>query len=240
MKTAQDLIEHLKKYKDAVIIVGSGVNQLFKDYSAEDFNDNYNRKNLKRNPDELWKFYNQNILTPIDNNNMYSLIEKLDYALLVNQNINGPTTEKTFDIHGNVGTYMCPKCKTVYSSTSVYDGENLYNECEVCGTTIRPTVLLAGERYDQTKFDDLKEKLIEAHTLILIGMDYTEEPLLQLIAQYGDIKIQVNAAGDPENQKALVAIQSKEQEFDPNELTFCEFLVKDDIENALERLIKIY
>lgn len=240
MNTVQELIKHLKKHKDAVIIVGSEVNQLKKDYRTEDFNEIYNRKNLKRNPKELWDFYSKNILTDIDDNNIYNLIQNLDYSLLVNQNINGPTVEKTFDIHGNVGIYICPKCKTVYSSKAVFDGEDTHNECELCGAIIRPTVLLTGERYDQAMFDSLKDNLITTHTLILIGMDYSEQPLLDLIADYGDIKSQVNASGDPENQKAIVVIQTAEQPFDTNEITFCDFVVKDDIETALDRLIKLY
>ena len=33
---------------------------------------------------------------------------------------------------------------------------------------------------------------------------------------------------------------AEEFEFDPNQITFCEFLVKDNIEDALNRLLKEY
>ena len=240
MKSLMELTEHMKKHKDAVIIIGSEVNQLKKEYSKETFNEVYNRKNFKRNPDALWDFYNENILTDIDDNNIYNLIKKLDYALVVNQNINSPIKENAFNIHGNVNVYMCPKCKTIYTSDYVYSEDGQHTDCELCEGKLRPSILLTGERYDQAMFDNLKDNLISTHTLILIGMDYTEQPLLDLIADYGDIKSQMAAAGDPENQKALVVIQSAEQEFDPNEVTFCDFLVKDNIENALSRLIKEY
>jgi NAD-dependent SIR2 family protein deacetylase len=240
MKNLSELIEHLKKHKDAVIIIGNEVNQLKKEYSIDDFNNTYNRKNLRRSPDKLWDFYNKNILTDIDFNNVYMLAENIDSSLIINQNINSPIKEKAINIHGNVDSYICTKCKTIYTSNFIYEGDTETHECELCGGTVRPSVLLTGEHYDQAMFDVLKSKLIETHSLILIGMDYTEQPLLDLIADYGDIKSQVNAAGDPDNQKTLVVIQSKEQEFDPNQITFCDFLVKDDIEEAMKRLLKEY
>lgn len=240
MRTLPELIEHIKKHKDAVIIIGSEVNKLKIDYSIEDFNENYNRKNLRRSPETLWNFYNDAMLTPIDDNKIYDLIQKMDYELVVNQNINSPIKNKAFNIHGNVDVYMCPKCKTIYTSNFVYPGEEFHNECELCGSVIRPSVLLTGERYDQAMFDSMKDKIAVAHTLILIGMDYTEQPLLDLIADYGDIEAQLKAAGNPDDQKVIVAIQSQEQEFDPNDITFCDFLVKDDIENALTRMLKDY
>jgi NAD-dependent SIR2 family protein deacetylase len=240
LNTLKELIEHIKKHKDAVIIIGSEVNKLKTEYTTEDFNEIYNRKNLKRAPEKLWDFYKDNILTEIDDNDMYKLIKEMDYALVVNQNINSPLRSNAFDIHGNVDSYMCPRCKTIYTSDYVNTEEDLKKDCELCGATIKPSVLLAGERYDQAQFDDLKEKLIATHTLILIGMDYTEQPLLDLVADYGDIKAQVNANGNPDDQKALVVIQTEEQEFNPNQITFCDFVVKGDIEDSLVRFMKEY
>jgi NAD-dependent SIR2 family protein deacetylase len=239
MNTLNELINHLKKHKDAIIIVGSAINSYDKNYTSEEFNYNYNRKNLKRNPEKLWSFYYNNILTDIDYNDIYDMINKIDYDLLVNQNINGPINNKALNIHGHINKYICPKCKTIYSSNSFEDNTTIPT-CEICGKALKPSVLLTGERYDQTEFDNLKQKIINTHSLILIGMDYTEQPLLDLIADYGDIKSQINANGNSEEERVLVAIQNEEEEFDPNQITFCEFLVKDNIEDALTRLLKEY
>lgn len=240
MKTLNELVDHMKKFKDAVIIIGNEVNSYKYNYTPEEFNERYNRKKLKREPEKLMEFYGDKLLTDIDNNNIYKLISGIDYSLIVNQNINGPVMENVFNIHGNINTYYCTKCKTLFTSDYVEFDNKFSTECEACGGQIRPSVLLAGERYDQASFDNLKEQIINCHTLMLIGMDYSELPLLELIAQYGDIKSQVNAQGNEEDTKVLVSIQSKEQEFDPNDISFFEFLVKDDIESALKRFIEVY
>lgn len=238
MNTLQELVSHMKKFKDAVIIVGNDINSIKYDYTVNDFNENYNRKTLKRNPENLWKFFNENLLSEIDNNKIYDYIKELDYNLLVNQNINGPIDDKSFNIHGHINKFLCPKCKTIYTSNYIIDDS--IPTCELCDSIIRPSILLTGERYDQTEFDNLKQNIIDTHTLFVIGLDYTEQPILDLIADYGDMKSQINADGDPEKEKTLVVIQDKDKEYDPNEIAFCDFLVKDNIENAMKRFIECY
>ena len=70
-------------------------------------------------------------------------------------------------------------------------------------------------------------------------MDYSEQPILNLIADFGDKKAMHNAKAIDEEEKYLVVIQEdKEDFFDLNSITFCEYLVKDkNIEDAIDRLI---
>ena len=240
MKTINDLTNHIKKHNDAVIIVGPGINPIESDYSVDDFNKNYTRKTLVRNPFTAWKFYFDNLQVKLNNSKAYELIEQINSSLVLDQNTNGSISAAY--LHGHVNLFKCQKCKVVYPSAGVdisITETEVNADCELCGGILRPTILLSGERYDQILFDDFKSKLLNTHTLILIGMDYTEESLLNLIADYGDMKSQLNADGNPENERALIAIQSDEEEFDPNELAFCEFLVKGDITDSLKRLVDV-
>lgn len=249
MKTVKDLVQHLNKYEDAVIIVGPGAlaNQDKNDYSIEEFNDNYNRKALVREPNKMWDFFNKNMKKDISEEtlNTYRAIKAFDdvTALIIDQNTNSPMMSKKADLHGSIHNFKCNKCKISYTTNYVYGAEEGHEEyeegriveCEVCGGAIRPTALLSGERYDNVMFLDIQEKIKASHTLILVGMDYTEEALMQLIAEYGDVKSFINSQETGE-EKMLVSIQTNEEEFDPNEMTFFEFIVKGDITDALLRL----
>lgn len=238
MRTVQELIKHLREHKDAVIILGPGVLEHKADYSVEDFNNNYNRKALVRDPERLWDFFMNNMYREATSKEeeLFNTIKSLKdiTGLVVNQNMIAHTIGNTIDLHGSFGIFMCPKCKTIYTKDYITSVEPFENECECCGATIRPTALLSGERYNHTDFKLIEESISKAHTVILIGMDYTEEPLLKLIAQYGDVKAITEA-----KDKVLVSIQSPEEDFDPNEMTHFEFIVKDDIQSALDRLIAV-
>lgn len=238
MRTVQELVKHLKEHKDAVIILGPGALENKANYSVEDFNNNYNRKALVRDPQRLWDFFMNNMYREATSKEekLFNTIKSLKdiTGLVVNQNMIAHTIGNTIDLHGSFGVFMCPKCKTIYTKDYVTSIEPFENECECCGATIRPTALLSGERYNHTDFQIIEEAISKAHTVILIGMDYTEEPLLKLIAQYGDVKAITEA-----KDKVLVSIQTKEEEFDPNEMTHFEFIVKDDIQSALDRLIAV-
>ena len=237
MRTISELSEHINKHKDAVIITGKEINSNLKAYNPDDFNKLYSRKALKRYPDKLWQFYQEFLYSDFDNNNIYKMLNEIPHKLIVNQNINGPHMKDVYNIHGNTSVYECPKCKTIYAVNSVINEDGSFNtECENCGHNIRPSVLLSGERYNNKMFNDAKEDIINSHTLMLIGMDYSETPLLDMIAYFGDVKSQVNATGVKDDEKVLVVLQSEDCKFNPSDITFPEFLVKGNIEEKLKIL----
>lgn len=238
MKTVQELVEHLKEHKDAVIILGSGILETKAEYTTEEFNENYNRKVLIRNSEKAWDFFMDKMFRDATDKEkkLFNTIKSLSdiTGLVVNQNMIPHTIDNTIDLHGLFNVFTCIKCKTIYTKEYITSKEPYENECECCGGKVRPTALLSGERYNHTDFNTIEEAISKAHTVILIGMDYTEEPLLKLIAQYGDVK-----AITESKDKVLVSIQTKEEEFDPNEMTHFEFIVRDDIQSALDRLIAV-
>jgi len=236
MKTVQELIKHLNKYKDAVIIIGPGILEKQPDYTTEEFNENYNRKALIREPEKLWNFFMDKMYREATDKEetLLNTIKSLKdiTGLVVNQTMIAHTIGNSIDLHGSLSIFQCHKCKTIYSKDYITSIEPYENKCECCGTVLRPTALLSGERYNHTDLKLVEESVMNAHTVILIGMDYTEETLLKLIAQYGDYKAITEA-----KDKVLVSIQTPNEEFDPNEMTLFEFIVRDDIQAALDRLI---
>lgn len=247
MKTVNELIEHLQKHNDAIMIIGPGIlkEEDKPSYSIEEFNENYNRKVCVREPKKMWEFFTEKIYKELSKDSLDNLKElsKLEEytQLSVSQLYNlSPIMEDRIDLHGNQYVFTCPKCKTIYSKEYVFmDEDNVETECEVCGSNIRPSVLLAGERYNHEKFENIKEAFANTHTVILVGMDYTEESLLTLLADYESkrqLKVLEKEANKDVDDYVVVAIQDKQEQFDPNELLFCNFLVRDDIKEALKRL----
>lgn len=241
MNSIKELIEHMKKYKDTVFIVGPGAAIEPKQINVEEYNENFSRKALKREPDKLWEYFFNNIYTePQSFNKSYLLLENLlrqNNCKVILQNTDGFLVwNDVIYLHGSDKIFTCQKCKTIYTVDYVKTDNGVITECEQCDGKLKPNTLLAGEKYDQVCYDLMKDWVEKTHTLFLVGLDYTEEPLLDLIAQYGDIKAQVNAAGQEE--RAIVSVQSEEETFDPNELTYCEFLVKGDVNSAMDRFSK--
>lgn len=237
-KTVKDLVEHMNKYKDTIFIVGPGILTHGKRYTTEEFNECYTRRNLVRDSDKLWNFFMDKMyetITP-EEQQCFNIIKSFDDVtqIVINQNTVGDTSSKMVNLHGLSNLFICHKCKTYFTSDYITSAEPYECECELCGGTLRPTALLSGERYVKLDYDRIVSAFENTHTIILVGMDYTEESLIDLISQYGNIKSFDNEKG--EEQKMLVAIQSTEEEFDPNELAFCEFLVKDNPCEALKRL----
>lgn len=241
MKTIKDLKEHLEKYKDAIIIIGPGI--LSKEnrplYSIEDFNENYNRKVLARDNKKLWKFFKEYIYNELNSESL-DAYESLKFLIpysstIIDQNPNSPyPITNAILLHGKQDLYKCQRCKTLYVPESIDDTYT----CEACGKSIRPSVLLSGERYDDNEFHRIKEEFNKTHTIILLGIDYSEISLLDLIAKFDDKRAVEQDFGKNENveERIIVAIQEEDEDFDPNELAFCNFLVKDNIKAALVRL----
>lgn len=143
-KEINELIEHLKKYNDAIAIVGSKTITKIKEgtedeeiptkvpvyFQPNEINKNvFSRKNMIKNPKLFWKFYNEEVLKEKDEN----IIEPYKYIVkLTSMNI----IKKTFDfntdgflyelldkehqdlyipIRGEQHLLQCVKCKEKFS-----------------------------------------------------------------------------------------------------------------------------
>lgn len=238
MRTLEDLVKKMKKFNDTVIIIGPGIfeNKEIK-YTTEEFNNTYNRKMLSRKVEDFWNFYLNKIYEPIQKNTIYSYINSLN-AFVIDQNINGVDLDNKIDLHGNCNKYFC-KCGTMYTHDYITSKQPFENICELCGRKLKPSVLLSNDKYNASHVKQITEAIDNTHCLMLIGVDFTEEFILECIHQYS-IKDVTNKNLQEEDKKTLVTIQNENEEFDINELLFSEYVVKGDIENSLKKLIIAY
>jgi NAD-dependent deacetylase len=257
MRTIKELTDHMKKFKDAVVIVGPEALKAanYPQPNSEELEQFYTKKAFRRTPEEFWKFFNEKVFKDPTGSwpPIYDAISQLEFkgliANIICQNNDGflkvqtgIDKDKIIELHGSILRYQCTNvnCKTRYSYQSVIPfletGE--LPVCEVCGKPLRPDTLLLNENYDDDIFYLAKQAIYNTHTLIVWGIDYAEEQLVELIAQYGDIKAQENATGDPEKQRVIVCSHKPELELNVNEIAFCEFLAKDNCDDAAQRFLK--
>jgi NAD-dependent SIR2 family protein deacetylase len=145
------------------------------------------------------------------------------------------------NLHGTSLTYRCqnPKCKIEYTHHYVTSSDGIPT-CEVCGRELKPNLLLVGDNYDDNEFHAMKLKMVDTHTLILIGFDFTEEPLTEILASFCDIKLLNKSTGKPEDVKMLVTVHEPGTHINEEDIGFFEFWVEDDCGEATGRLLKAF
>lgn len=254
MANINELKNHMQKHKDAVVLIGPDAIKelnLFRS-NQEELKEKFNKKVLRRKPIEFWDYFVKNVYINPDENDMTStqksILQLFKLGLVSNIiDLNGDglmlahegQVDGLIQLHGDIQTYTCqnPSCKTSYSRQYVFGIEDeIKNTCELCDKPIRPDILLIGENYDDDKYHLLKTLIANTHTLITVGLDYSEEPIINLIADYGDIKELSKQQEDP---KMLVGVHKSDLELDVNEVAFHEFLAKDEVSLALSRLLKL-
>ena len=237
-KTLDDLIEHLNTYKDAVCILGT---KATKELGIADMT--LTKKMFKRQYDEFWNKIKTNYAidaktTPltIAQKNIKKIYDKNLIKDIFVQSIDGllayHNVKNVQYLHGDILTATCtnPKCKTIFTSDYFMSLKET-PMCKKCGHTLKPNTILIGERYDNQTYLNLQEKILNTHTLFVIGLDAREQALLDLIADFGEMQI-----SNTNEQNLLIVIQDKQEELNYLDIAYCDFLVKDEISAATTRL----
>lgn len=240
--TVKDLFNQMETYKDTVFIVGD---KLINRDTSNLNSDILNNKTLRRDPNSFWNYYlNHVVINPDKLNHTGASVIKL----LINQGYGQKLVNLTHDdysygakdiinLHGHANHYKCSKCKIEYTQQYINSCPIEQIVCEVCGKPLRPTLLLDGEKYFQTDFDLAKEWLLNTHTVFAAGIDWGETPIVNLLADYANMKETRNRI---EKDKRMIVIVG-EDELTPNmdDIALFDFVVKGNINEALLRLIAL-
>lgn len=249
----KDLIDHLKKHKDAVLIIGEKIapELNIKSISDEDGEKMFNRKSWVKNPTEFWTYYFENIYKNIDEikeiPKIYKSIEELLSLGLIKRVFSMNThgiLEDTVSLKG-VGTgAKCSKCGEEYDLEAV-TGDLIEAmpklTCKKCNSKkIRPTCLMYGEHYLFNEMKDMlaeifneqeeKEVIPNTHTVIYLGVDMEEDFMGELIDNY--ILVRDRIEDECFNVMITDSIGTVEL-FKP------EFATTENIEDSLNRLIDL-
>ena len=238
----KDLFNHLQTYKDAVILFGNkAINKLANDIDAEILTN----KVLRRNPVDFWNYYNHTVLNLnkelndaqlaikyLTDNDLSSKIinlttdSRLYYYYLLNQKV------ELINLHGLCTQYKCTKCKKIIDTDRILIEPPV---CDICKKPLRPNILLEGENYFDNDFHQMKEWLLNTHTIIGVGIDWAEDPIANLILDYTEMKDQRNKTEQEKRMVVLVGDDEIIKNFD--ELGNFEFVVHGDVNESMKRLI---
>lgn len=251
--TVNDLVTHMTKHKDAVIIIGPEAADFHTEKPTREMMEQfYTHKSMKRTPEKFWEFFKQYIY--VDPDKTLSPLAFQCVAALNDMGLIGCTVIQSTDgiyrtyhynnnileLHGNSVTYTCKSCGIEYPYMYYDSSPTPVPECEVCGKALRPNLLLFGENYKDDVFNQFKHHVAATHTLILLGMDYTEDPIASLVADFCEMKSVANQSQNIDEHKMAIAIGTLEN-YDPNEsLGFFEFVVRDNVNDAMNRLVKSF
>ena len=245
------LVNHLKKYKDAVIVLGPDILGEFKQCEInEETYDSYNRKLMIKEPNKFWNFYVDEVMNPLAINNEITIQLNKLFGMNIHSNIidtnivktiiNTETRNDLISPNGKNNKLECVKChKTFEAHKMINDLVSIDKtlKCE-CGGNIKPTVLYHGERYNMNIYKAVKDAIfkeendkpeLNTHTLIFIGVDFTDSLISELIDSYDALK---------DNNHFTVIVTDK---LNRDDLIYYnpEFGVTDDLDKAIDRLIDL-
>lgn len=210
----KELLENLKNNKDAVIIVGDRSDRNI--FKIDDSTKNeYNRKNMIKNPKEFWTFYsnsiyNQDMIKSISekekaiNKLLSSGCVKTVIDLTYTGNITAPSNVNVIRLKGDVNKLRCMSCDKEYLVTQ--DLLNSYIEngrvvkCS-CNGKITPTMIMFGEKYKEKNITASKESVfinkddkvkLNTSTLIFIDVDFEEDYIHEMMESYQAIQSSSN------------------------------------------------
>ena len=239
------LLNHLKEYKDAVIILGPdiAVNNVA---VGEDSIGKFNRKNMVKDPQTFWSYYTENLMklysyNDITTETVEALLDLGLHSTVIDTNIIDVLTHtEVISPAGKNKTLKCVKCG------KAYDAEKMYHQLKfqdttlkcTCGGNIKPTVLCLGEKYPLNVYNEVKNAIfteengkvsLNTHTLIFIGVDFSDSLVAEIIDSFDALKDQVHYT---------VIITDKEHRDDAIYYN-PEFGVSDDIQQGVLRLINL-
>lgn len=228
-----ELLEHMEKHKDALVLFGEKGLSSSNDIDQEMMSN----KTLRRKPDEFWKYYFQNIVTGDVLSDAQKAVIQMDKKGLLSGIINLTFDDKfensnmLINLHGVCSDFKCTTCKINYTKEYVTSFDSGV-KCEVCGKPLRPNILLTGERYVDDKFNAFKQMVLDTHTLFIVGLDWNEDAVVDLIASYGDMKEVRNMK--EADQRIMVAVGTDDI-IDISDIGRFEFLVSGDVNESMKR-----
>lgn len=248
MPTIEDLVEHMQKYKDAVIIIGDKVaNELNLGTVKDIADERFTRKAWTKDKYNFWKYYYENIykdLTDVELPQVYKNLHKINNKGLISSiiatNMHG-LYEGAINLKGISHKLKCSRCGKDMNNKTKEDlmaNERAKNSCDECLGRVRPACLLYEENYHPANIKAVTEAIFKneeqkpnTHTLILVGVDMEEDLLAEIYDNY--LLVRENT-----QDKCYIVMMSDNQAeigmFTP------EFATSSDIEGAFERFVNLF
>lgn len=205
----QDLIrraaEVMRNSRQTIVVTGAGIsteagipdfrgeNGIYRQLGEDRVMRIINIDFFRHNPEEFYTFYRKYFdfpaVEPSKAHYMLARMEKEGYISgIVTQNIDNlhqkAGSKKVIPIHGNAEQFVCQErtCRARYDASYVENYPETVPLCSVCGSVIKPDVVLFGENI--YNYMDAREMILSAHLLIVIGSSLTVYPLAGFVREF--------------------------------------------------------
>ena len=229
-----DNIEKLKELIDShnniVLFGGAGVSTEsnipdFRSASGlfnEKLNKNFTPEQLvshtffMRYPEDFFKFYKDKLIyKDAKPNKAHLSLVKLENMgklnAIITQNIDGlhqmAGSQNVLELHGSVHRNHCTKCGKFFDLQQMLDLEGIVPYCDVCGSIVKPDVVLYEEPLDNKVVNHTVNALLNADLLIIGGTSLAVYPAASFIDYFnGDSIVLINKSSTGYDSKASLLI----------------------------------
>ncbi|MBR2278857.1 MAG: NAD-dependent protein deacylase [Eubacterium sp.] len=225
--TLQEIIDDSRKI---VFFGGAGVSTEsgIPDFRSADglYNQKYNyppeqilsHTFYKQNTKEFYDFYRDKMLFLDAKPNVAHLkLAELEKAgkltAVVTQNIDGlhqaAGSKNVYELHGSVHRNYCTKCHKFFGVDYIINNTPV-PECDVCGGTVKPDVVLYEEGLDSNTIEGAVNAIAQADCLIVAGTSLNVYPAAGFIRYFsGKYFVLINRDPTPADSMADMVIHGK-------------------------------
>ncbi len=173
------------------------------------------RSFFERDPEDFFAFYKDKLVYPEARpNGCHIALAKLErmgkLKAVVTQNIDGlhqmAGSRTVYELHGSVLRNYCTRCHAAYDVKYVLDAPGVPH-CRLCGSIIKPDVVLYEEMLDETVIENAVHAIAKADTLIVGGTSLIVYPAAGFIHYFrGDNLVVINKTATPADSHADLVI----------------------------------
>ena len=252
--TINDLIAHMKKHEDAVIIIGDKIEshigktmEVVIEGEESEQEKVFTRKALVKDSENFWRYYFDNIhykddTKPSVYKDIYALKEKGLAKTIISTDMRHQSSIADLNLRGISTIIKCSKCENKLTDEQVENIKNTKDyKCPSCSSRIRPDCLLYGENYNAKKIKDFTDSIFfeekgshaipNTHTLMLIGVDMQEDLISEMYDNYLLVKERIE---DPCYIVMITDTVEDVKLFTPN------FATTANITDATKRFINLF
>ena len=167
-------------------------------------------------PEDFFKFYKDKLIYEnAKPNNAHIALAKLEHMgklnAIITQNIDGlhqkAGSMNVLELHGSIHRNYCTKCKKFYNLEEMLKLDGNIPYCNVCGSIVKPDVVLYEEPLDNSVVNKTVNELKNADLLIIGGTSLVVYPAASFIDYFnGNTIVLINKSTTPYDTKASLLI----------------------------------
>lgn len=173
---------------------------------------------FKQNTWDFFDFYKNRVIPADPKPNAAHLklaeLEKAGKLIgVVTQNIDGlhqaAGSEKVYELHGSVLRNYCTNCGKFFDYKYILEASGI-PECDVCGSVVKPDVVLYEEGLDNDTLVGAVNAISSADTMIVAGTSLVVYPAAGLLQYFrGKWLVLINRDPTPADKSANLVIHDK-------------------------------